>query len=98
MNLTWEKQPRTQGGIILVLSGRLDSATAGEFDTLVESLLEDLVEGQPLVLNFGRVTYISSLGVRSLLKARKALKAQGGTVSMIHMQPQVASVLRISNL
>ncbi|MDD2236768.1 MAG: STAS domain-containing protein [Kiritimatiellae bacterium] len=98
MNLTWETQARTQGGLTLKLIGRLDSATAGEFDSLVESLLAELGAGSPLVLDVGRVTFISSMGVRSLLKARKAMQARGGAVQLIHIQPQVASVLQMANL
>lgn len=98
MSLQCETHPRSQGGITVVLTGRLDSATASEFDRTVDHAMEELTAGMPLVLDFGRLTYISSMGIRSLLRARKALQMQGGSVSMIHMQPQVASVLQMANL
>lgn len=98
MNLHYEIQSRSQGGVLLLLTGRLDSSTASAFDRQVEEVVSSLQVGHPLVLDFGRVTYISSMGIRSLLKARKALQEKGGAVSMIHMQPQVASVLQMANL
>ena len=97
-NLHCEIQSRSQGGVLLLLTGRLDSSTVPAFDTQVEEVVSILQVGQPLVVDFGRVTYISSMGIRSLLKARKALQVKGSALSMIHMQPQVASVLQMANL
>ncbi len=98
MSIQCAIQPRTQGGVTLSVTGRVDSATASLFDEQAEKAMNHLADGSPIVLDFSRVTFISSMGIRSLLKLRKAHQARGGAVSIIHMQPQVASVLQMANL
>lgn len=40
-------------------------------------------------------SYISSAGIRVLVKARKALEARGGGVAVAHLQPPVRRVIDI---
>jgi anti-anti-sigma factor len=41
------------------------------------------------------VEYVSSAGVRVILKARKVLKKQNGQALLMHLQPQVKKVFEI---
>jgi anti-anti-sigma factor len=47
------------------------------------------------VLDLEGVTYISSAGVRSVFRARKALAARGGKVLVLNPQPQIQKVFDI---
>jgi len=76
---------------ILELSGRLDQATAVEFDAQVASL-----SGNRVVLDLGGLSYISSAGLRSVLGALKRLSAAGGSLALAAPIPSVVEVFEIS--
>ncbi|HBD08654.1 MAG TPA: anti-sigma factor antagonist, partial [Syntrophobacteraceae bacterium] len=58
-----------------------------------------LQEGQAkhITLDMAGVEYISSMGVRVVLKTQKQLKQRGGTLSMMNLQPQIKKVFEIIN-
>ena len=58
----------------LIVSGRLDTQTAPEFESELDSVLEGLKE---LTIDFTNLEYVSSAGLRVILKAQKAMSAQG---------------------
>lgn len=71
MSLQIEKK----NGTTLALTGRLDTVTAPELE---KALAELLPQADSLVLDMGNLEYISSAGLRVILKAYKALAAKGG--------------------
>ncbi|MGN0707942.1 MAG: STAS domain-containing protein [Faecalibacterium sp.] len=77
---------------ILKLSGRLDTLTAPQLDAEVDKL-NGVTE---LVLDFSEAVYISSAGLRVLLKAQKRMNAAHGTMKLIHVCPEVAEVFEIT--
>ena len=58
----------------LIVSGRLDTQTAPELDNELGSVLSGLKE---LTFDFANLEYVSSAGLRVILKAQKAMNAQG---------------------
>jgi anti-sigma B factor antagonist len=68
---------KTQNGkdLTLALEGRLDTMTA---PSLEAELTEDLKEAETLTLDFSKLEYISSAGLRVLLSAHKVMSAKGG--------------------
>jgi len=68
---------KTQNGkdLTLALEGRLDTMTAPSLET---ELNEDLKEAETLTLDFSKLEYISSAGLRVLLSAHKVMSAKGG--------------------
>ncbi|MBQ1365354.1 MAG: STAS domain-containing protein [Clostridia bacterium] len=68
---------KTQNGkdLTLALEGRLDTMTA---PSLEAELNEDLKEAETLTLDFSKLEYISSAGLRVLLSAHKVMSAKGG--------------------
>ena len=73
------------------VGGRLDTHTYAELDTALAPLLAD--PGiTSLVLDLGGLEYISSAGIRSVFKARKALAPRGGKVLVVNPQPQIQKV------
>ncbi len=77
----------------LLLEGRLDSQTAAELDAAVDRALAPGVER--LVLDLAGLTYISSMGLRSLFLAQKAMAARRGELLLLHPQPAVQKVFDI---
>ena len=62
------------GNVTIKVSGRLDTTTAPELEKALDSSLEGTKE---LVFDMANLEYISSAGLRVILKAQKAMNAQG---------------------
>ena len=60
--------------VTLIVSGRLDTQTAPELEKELDSILSDLKE---LTFDMTNLEYVSSAGLRVILKAQKAMNAQG---------------------
>ena len=60
--------------LTLIVSGRLDTQTAPELEKELDSVLADIKE---LTFEFANLEYVSSAGLRVILKAQKAMNAQG---------------------
>ena len=60
--------------VTLMVSGRLDTQTAPELENELDSILSGLKE---LVFDMTNLEYVSSAGLRVILKAQKAMNAQG---------------------
>ncbi len=61
--------------VSLALTGRLDTVTAPQLEAALEPALK---EAQELRLDFSGLEYISSAGLRVLLKAQKLMSTRGG--------------------
>ena len=68
---------KTQNGTTLniALEGRLDTTTAPDLEKELKSSLNGANE---LVIDFSKLEYISSAGLRVLLSAHKTMSAKGG--------------------
>ena len=62
------------GKAAFVLEGRLDTVTAPALEKELKAALEGVSE---LTLDFGKLEYISSAGLRVLLSAQKTMNKQG---------------------
>ena len=78
----------------LVLSGRLDSATAPKLEQALDGVLARGPIAR-LVFDLGALDYLSSAGIRCFIRARKAIEPQGGSVAVVNPQPAVRKVLDI---
>ena len=64
-----------KGALIISLEGRLDTLSSPGFEAELEPLLAD---AESLTIDFEKLEYISSAGLRVLLAAHKAMSATGG--------------------
>lgn len=62
------------GTITLTIAGRLDTTTAPELEKELDRVLDGAKE---LTFDMNGLEYISSAGLRVILKAQKAMNAQG---------------------
>ncbi|MGH8048600.1 MAG: STAS domain-containing protein [Chthoniobacterales bacterium] len=84
--------PTTEGTVEIVeLAGRLDQATAAEFDAQLAALV-----GNRVVLDLAKLEYVSSAGLRSVLGALKRAGATGGAMALAAPIPSVVEVFEIS--
>ena len=80
------------------------AAPIGRIDHTVATALEDALApllGQPagnpgLVLDFGGVDYISSVGLRVLMIATRALRGRGARIAAAALQPAVREIFSVS--
>ena len=93
MSLDIQILPPVKGSQRVVLAGRLDTHTYEDLDVKLAPLLSgDL---QTLVLDLEALEYISSAGIRSIFKARKALGGHGGKVLVVNPQAQIQKVFDV---
>jgi anti-anti-sigma factor len=77
----------------LALTGRLDTITAPELESELDSLLEKDIG--LLLLDFAALEYISSAGLRVLFRAMAQLNAAGSQCAALKMQARVKKVFDI---
>ncbi|MFC3550463.1 STAS domain-containing protein [Lysobacter cavernae] len=93
MELLIRIDPPNNGSQRIALEGRLDTHSYAELDRQLQPLLGPGTHS--LVLDLGELEYISSAGIRSIFKARKALAAHAGKVLVLNPQPQIQKVFDV---
>lgn len=78
--------------LTVALEGRLDTITAPELETALTTLLEGVKE---LVLDMSALEYISSAGLRVVLKAQKVMFAQG-SMTVVGANESILEVFEIT--
>lgn len=90
MSLDIRILPPGRGSQRVSVGGRLDTHTYADFDRTLAPVFGNRLH--TLVLDLSELEYISSAGIRSLFKARKALAAHGGKLVVANPQPQIQKV------
>ena len=80
------------GNVTIKVSGRLDTTTAPELEKALDSSLEGTKE---LVFDMANLEYRSSAGLRVILKAQKAMNAQG-SMKLIGVNDSIMEVFDIT--
>ena len=80
---------------VITCVGRLDTETS----PLLEKEVKQIIQKKPnlLALDLERLDYMSSAGVRVLFLAQKGMKAHGGKLGLLKIQPPIRKVLEIIN-
>jgi anti-anti-sigma factor len=87
-------EDKIDGQVVISLSGRIDSTAAVEFE---EKLIEIIDKGKnTMIIDFLRIQFISSAGLRVLLLAAKKVKPYGGKIVLCDMSKDVREVFDIS--
>lgn len=76
----------------IALEGRLDTTTAPELEKELKDSLDSATE---LVLDFSKLDYISSAGLRVLLSAHKIMSGRGG-MKVTHVNEIVNEVFEVT--
>jgi len=81
--------------LTVILCGDLDTNTA----PVLMSTLEENLEGiASLVLDLTGVNYLSSAGIRTILRAESSMKTVSGSLKIVGVQPAVYKVFEITML
>ncbi len=81
--------------ITYTIEGRLDTNTSPDLDNEISSSLDGM---SSLVFDFTKLEYVSSAGLRVLLKAYKAMTAQKGTMVIRNVPDGIKEVLTVTGL
>ncbi len=76
----------------LTLEGRLDTMSAPELEQVMRNMLPDLTA---LTLDFSKLDYISSAGLRVLLSAQKQMNQQG-SMTLIHVNETIMEIFEVT--
>lgn len=76
----------------MALIGRLDTTTAPQLETELRNSLDGV---EKLVLDFEKLDYISSAGLRVILSAQKAMNKQGKMI-ICHVNADIMEVFEIT--
>ncbi len=78
--------------LVIGLEGRLDTTTAPELEQALKESLDGVSE---LTLDFEKLEYISSAGLRVLLSARKQMNRQG-SMKLVHVGEMIREVFEVT--
>ena len=78
--------------LTIAVQGRLDTTTAPDLEKEIKSGLDGVTE---LIMDFEKLDYISSAGLRVLLSAQKAMSKQGA-MKVIHVSDLVMEVFEVT--
>jgi len=87
-------EERSDEALVLLPVGRLDSGNARSFESVVMGHVSN--GERRLIVDFSRLDFISSSGMRVLLIAAKGRKAGDGTLVLCTMKNHIEGVFRIS--
>ena len=82
----------TQNVAVMNVKGRVDSNTAPDLDSALANLLKS--NRNKIVLNLEAVDYLSSAGLRALVKALKDSQAAGGDLRLAAVSQPIEVILR----
>lgn len=80
------------GSVCLALSGRLDTVSAPELEAVLDEVLPD---AKDLTFDLAGLEFIASSGLRLILRAQKAMNAQG-SMRLVHVNDAVMEIFDIT--
>ena len=83
------KIEKDNGLLNAIITGRLDTNTAPELEIMVNESLDNIKNVQ---FDLSNLDYISSAGLRVILKFHKQMTSVGGTLTIYHPTDEVLEV------
>lgn len=87
------KVVRDDNKVIVYIDGEIDTLSA---PGLTETLKKSITNEKELVLDFEKVDYISSAGLRALLLAQRMMGAKKGKMILVHVNSDVMEVFELT--
>lgn len=91
MNITRKNE---NGIVTFSPEGWLDTVSSPELGEMVDAV----TEAQTLVLDFDRVDYMSSAGLRQVIASHKKAKSLGAAFMVINVCPSVMSIFKMTSI
>ena len=85
---------RDGSALVVAVDGRIDGSNSQEFQDRFEDAIGD--DDRAVVLDMGKVTYISSSGLRATLLLARKLQRQQAKFAICALSPSIQEVFEIS--
>lgn len=85
------QKSRNNGEITVLVEGRVDTNTSPQ---LQSEILGAFQEAKRVVLDFEKVSYISSAGLRAILIGQKTAASKNAAMELAHVPDMVMAVLQ----
>lgn len=82
--------------LLISLSGRLDTITSPQLEEEINSISLDKIE--IFTLDVKELEYISSAGLRLVLKVHKKMTAQGGQLKLINVNDMIMDIFDMTGM
>ena len=84
---------RSESTYVVSPSGSIDSETYDILQENLDAILRSPVKA--LIFDMKNVDYMSSMGLKVILKSRETVERGGGTMVLINLQPQISKIFDI---
>lgn len=82
--------------LIISLNGRLDTITSPQLEEKINNISLDEIE--IFILDVKELEYISSAGLRLVLKVHKKMTAQGGQLKLINVNDMIMEIFDMTGM
>ncbi|MCE5256594.1 MAG: STAS domain-containing protein [Spirochaetaceae bacterium] len=96
MDLAMEERPLPDGSWIVLVSGRLNGASAPEFKNRIRDMVD--TGKKKLVVDMGGIVFIDSSGLSALISGLKCTRESGGWLKLAGLRDQPLSVIKLMML
>ncbi len=86
------EKKQDQDTLTIFLEGRLDTTTSPDLEEMLKGSLDGVAN---LILDFEKLEYISSAGLRVLLSTQKVMNKQG-EMKLIHVRNEVIEIFEVT--
>ena len=83
-----------EGAVIIRCEGRLDAMSSPQLENTMNSIIDD--KHNKVLIDFSKIEYLSSAGMRLLLSVTKRLKTAGGQLSLFGIHDDVMEIIRMA--
>ena len=90
MTINMQREDTT---LIMEIEGRIDTQTSPDLQEVVETSLEGV---DLLVLDFKKVIYISSAGLRTVLDAQNRMDEKGGEMIIRNANKNIVGIFKVT--
>ena len=96
MSLKVNSRETQKGVYVVALEGRLDTSSAEACEAALKAVADQ--KAKFMTLDLAKLSYISSMGLRVILKARQWMEGRKGRLVVAHMQPSIAKVFELADV
>lgn len=91
MNFTRDE---VDGKVVIRCEGRLDAISSPQLETALNKIVDE--KRNKILIDFNKVDYLSSAGMRLLLSMTKRLKLAGGNLALFSLHDDVIEIIRMA--
>lgn len=81
---------------VIEITGKYDIESTEEFETIFNKQLDS--KPSVIAVEMGKLDYIDSSGIGSLIKCLNALKTKNGKLILVGMKPMITNVFKLAKL